>query len=388
MRAIDRGMRRLAVVALIALAVAPAAVARQPTLNGSWQRLPTAPPAAAIPYERVGVWTGKQLIVFGRAGTPGGMRNVAFSYDPGTRRWRTLSPPRGQSGSYEGSTSAVWTGKLVLVWGPFIRLSYDPAANRWRQFPRSPLGDGSAGLVVWTGHELIGWGGGCCGDVSKDGAAYNPATRRWRKLPAAPVAGQQRPTGAWTGRELVVLPGRDPDNKKTGGAAYDPVRDAWRTISPPPQERLGSSVVWDGKELLVVGGWGPPDAKGFRRLTPFAYAYDPAADRWRALAPLDQGQYGRALAPVVWTGTKLLLWGGQTRYGGQDVLAPHGLAYDPKANRWAQLPGAPLNGRIGPLGVWTGKALLVWGGDPLRAQSPQPDDWWPLLDGATFTPRA
>ena len=57
---------------------------------------------------------------------------------------------------------------------------------------------------MWTGRELIGWGGGCCGDVSDDGSAYNPETNTWRKLAEAPVAGQQSPAGAWTGHELVT----------------------------------------------------------------------------------------------------------------------------------------------------------------------------------------
>ena len=382
-------MSRTVVVALLAVALAPAANAAQPTLGGRWQRLPAAPASAAIPYERVGVWTGKQVLVFGRAGTPGAMRNVAFSYDPASGRWRTLSPPVGATGSYEGATSAVWTGRQMLVWGPMTTLSFTPATNRWRQLPRSPLSGGPPGLVVWTGHEMIGWGGGCCGDVSADGVAYNPATGKWRKLAKAPIGGQQRPVGAWTGRELVVLPGRNPDDRRTGGAAYDPVQDTWRTIAAPPQERLGSAVVWDGRELLVVGGSGPPDVKtGLRKLVSVPFAYDSTTNRWRVLSPMDGGRYGRASAAAVWTGRLLLLWGGETQASRRSVLAPHGLAYDPKADRWSELPGAPLLGRISPLALWTGKTLLVWGGDPLREDVPQASDWWPFLDGATFTPDA
>jgi N-acetylneuraminic acid mutarotase len=380
-------MRRWLVLAALVLALAPVARAGQPVLAGSWQRLPTAPEAAAIPYARAGVWTGKQLIVFGRAGTAGEMRNVAFSYDPASRRWRTLNPPAGPTGSYEGALSAVWTGRQMLVWGPAITLSYEPAANRWRQLPRSPLLGAPSGLVVWTGREMITWGGGCCGDVSKDGVAYDPAAGTWRKLAEAPIAGQQSPMGAWTGRELVVFPGRDPDGKPTGGAAYDPAKDTWRRIASPPQERLGSNVAWDGRELLVLGGSGPPDSKtGIRKLVSVPFAYDPATNRWRTLAAIDQGRYGRLAAAAVWTGKRLLLWGGETQASHRSALAPHGLAYDPKTDRWFELPGAPLLGRLSPVAVWTGKALLVWGGDPFREDVPSSSDWWPLLDGATFTP--
>jgi Kelch motif len=379
----------LAALAALVLAPAPAAdAARQPTLAGVWQRLPDAPAAASIPYDRVAVWTGKQLIVFGRTGGPGKMRNAAFAYAPGTRHWRTLSPPRGPTGSYEGALAAVWTGRLVLVVGPFVALSYEPATNRWRQLPAGPSLGAPSGLLVWTGKEMITWGGGCCGDVNEGGVAYDPATGRWRTLAKAPVAGQQRPLGVWTGKVLIVLPGlHGDDNEPTRGAAYDPVRDSWRTIASPQQERTGSTVVWDGKEVLVIGGFGAPDQKsGVRSLASVSYAYDPATNRWRTLPPLDGGAFGRANAAAVWTGRKLLLWGGRTQVKGEDALAPHGLAFDPRTNHWWALPGAPLNARVNPIAVWTGKALLVWGGDPLRTQVPPPDDWWPLLDGAAFTP--
>lgn len=371
---------------MLAIGLAPVAGAAQPMVAGTWQRLPAAPATAAIPYARTGIWTGKQTIVFGRGGLPGGMRNVAFSYDPTARRWRTLSPPAGPTGSYEGALSAVWTGRQMLVWGPAITLSYEPATGRWRQLPRSPFVGAPSGLVIWTGREMITWGGGCCGDVTNEGVAYDPATGAWRKLAKAPIAGQQRPTGAWTGLQLVVLPGVDPDGKRTGGAAYDPVKDTWRLIASPPQERLGSNVVWDGRELLVVGGSGLPDPKtGMRKLVSVPFAYNPATNRWRTLAAMDKGRYGRKNAGAVWTGTKLLLWGGQTQAGGHEVIAPHGLAFDPKTNRWLELPGAPLLGRVGPVAVWTGKALLVWGGDPW-IDGPGSSDTWPFLDGATFTP--
>jgi len=148
--------------------------------------------AAALAQQRAAVWTGKELIVFGRAGAVLHERNVAFSYTPASGRWRTLHPPAGPSGEYEGSTHAVWTGKLMLVWGPpSTLLSYAPATDRWSELPASPLDGMPPGLVVWTGKEMIFWGGGCCGGASADGAAYNPATRAWRKLANAPIAGQQ-----------------------------------------------------------------------------------------------------------------------------------------------------------------------------------------------------
>jgi hypothetical protein len=76
---------------------------------------------------------------------------------------------------------------------------------------------------------------------------------------------------------------------------------------------------------------------------------------------------------AVWTGKRLLLWGGETGTPGDFVIPPHGLAYDPKADRWSPLLQAPLKGRLDPLAVWTGHAMIVWGGAG-------------FADGALFTP--
>jgi hypothetical protein len=242
-------------------------------------------------------------------------RRASAAYRPRRSSWRKFGPR---------PAATVWTGRQLLAWGPSAPVSR----------PR---------IVAWTGRELVGWS-------HAGGAAYRPNTRRWRRLPAAPFLGN----AAWTGHELIVVSG-------SRAAAYAPA-GGWRTLPPLPEARDGANVVWDGTELLVVGGNDAP-AQGF--------AYDPKANAWRRLAPMDSG---RARAAAVWTGQRLLVWGGETGRPGAFVIPPHGLAYDPRADRWSPLPQAPLRGRLDPLAVWTGSELIVWGGTG-RA------------DGAAFTPK-
>ena len=364
-------------LALVAAVVVGTASGSTST-SGAWHLLPKAPIA---PNEgaATGVWTGRQMLVFGRVvdrakdGAVLKRVNVAASYDPRAKTWRRLPSP-GQTASFMGYDS-VWTGKEMLVWGQGVHLAFNPRKNRWRRFPSSPLLSihDAHGLVVWTGREMIGWGGGCCGDAFSDGVAFNPATNRWRALAPTPLAGSQGPVGAWTGRELVVfVGGRDPDGKPWSArlaraAAYNPATDTWRRIAPLPAPRGGATAVWDGREVLVVGGG---TAKG--RLARVGFAYNPATNRWRRLPRIESGRLGGS---AVWTGSRLLLWGGSTRAG--SLLAPRrGLAYDPKTNRWSPLPRAPLKGRLEPTMVWTGRSLIVWGGStPIG-----------IRDGATFTP--
>lgn len=310
-----------------------------PPLAGHWRLLAPAPTAA--PTARSSVWTGRELLVLGRVG---GAR-VFEAYEARTNAWRRLPSPPGPAGS--GPTRAVWTGKEMLVWGRTTHAAFDPVTRRWRRLATPPVGPTPA-VAVWTGRELVGWTG-------NGAAAYRPATNSWRGLRPSPLRGEPSSAGAWTGRELIVVSG-------ARAAAYTPATDRWRLLAPLPEARAGARAVWDGHELLVVGGKNAP-VEGF--------AYDPETNRWRRLAPMDAGRAG---AVAVWTGKRVILWGGKTGRPGAFVIPPHGLAYDPRADTWSQLPQAPLRGRLDPVGAWTGRALLVWGGDPGYA------------DGAAFTP--
>jgi hypothetical protein len=332
-----------------------------PSRNASappWRALPAAP--IRIDGPTTSVWTGRQLILYGRRvvtrldsrGAPYVVKSVdaAESYDPASKTWTRLSPPAGPG--YQPSYHAVWTGKEMLVFGAFHSVAYDPQRNSWRTLRKSVGG----GLVVWTGREAIGWGGGCCGDAWGNGLAYDPATDTYRTLSSSPLAPSQGPVGAWTGHELVLFSsGFNPASGKpypaslVRAAAYNPATDTWRRIERAPT--AGGAAAWDGHELLVVGaGTGAHSA----------FAYDPAKNSWRRLAPLP---FELPTAAAFWTGHRLLVWGG--------TEATRGLAYDPRADRWSMLPRAPLRGS-GQALVWTGTKLVVANG----------------VHGAAFTPRA
>ena len=287
------------------------------------------------------VWTGNELIVSGVSagpdGTLDGAVEVAAAYDPEADDWRRLAAPPTTE-SYCRRT-AVWTGEEMLVWG-CSQVAFNPQTDSWRRLPPAPMG--APGLAVWTGRDLIGWGGGCCGDADAGGAAYNPVTDSWRTLARSPLAASQRPVGAWTGRELIVfVSGLDPDGEPIRRAAravaYNPATNTWRRIPPPPEPRR--IAVWDGEEVLLVGGTG-------------GFAYDPANNSWRTLPARSSGSEP---AGAAWTGRRLLLFGGERT---ANALR----AYDPKRDRWSSLPSAPLRQRAAPAVVWAGRELIVWGG--------------------------
>jgi N-acetylneuraminic acid mutarotase len=106
-----------------------------------------------------------------------------------------------------------------------------------------------------------------------------------------------------------------------------------------------------------------------------------AGGRWSRLeaAPIPDRDH-----PVgAWTGKELLVWGGQSGQHGT-VLHGDGAAYDPSRRAWRQLPPAPLTPRTGAAATWTGRELIVWGGyDRSDGKS---ESLHAAADGAAYDP--
>ena len=348
----------LAVGALLAgVAVAGTSPAAPDTMGtpGTWQLLPAAP--VDLSAIATGVWTGREVLVT----SPARDARTGAAYDPAAGSWRRL-PVDTTLGVLPGvGDHAVWTGREMLVWGGFRQVGYKPATNRWRRLRGIPVGPEPRAVVAWTGTQMLGWGGGCCGDNIDDGAAYRPRTNSWRKLPAAPLAGRQSAMSAWTGRELVIIGGSADGGKFADGAAYDPTTRRWRRIPPLPAPRWDGTATWDGRDVIVVGGK-TTTTTGLRPLAT-VFAYRPSTNRWRRLPPMPRGRAGHV---AVWTGTRLLVWGGSTVRGTTTVTLRTGMSLDPIRHRWLPLPASPLALReIGVsalTAVWTGTQMIVLGG--------------------------
>jgi len=336
------------------------------SLAGSWKLLPAAPVTTA-PAGLVSVWTGHEMIIHGIV--PG----VTFAYRPAADTWARLRPGPKPLAGLEADDVAVWTGSRMLVMG-LTNGSYNPVANTWRPIARLGTPD-EAAVVAWTGRQAIIWGGVCCSGVSNGGAAYDPGTNTWRQLPNAPLQPRRSAAGTWTGRELIVAGGFTFDHNRLfrNAAAYNPATRTWRTIAPMPLGRWGATAVWDGNEVLVIGGYIGGGVTARNRLAVRGLAYNPAANRWRWLPKM---AYPRSGFAAVWTGRQLLVWGGLTA---THIPPPHGEAFDPATSRWTALPASPLRGRADPVAVWTGRLMIVWGGSASGHR---------FTDGAAFIPAA
>ncbi len=236
--------------------------------------------------------------------------------------------------------SAVWTGRELITWGGASEYgdvvhadgaAYDPATEKWSVLPTSPLRPRADAAAVWTGNEMLLWGGWSgSAQIDADGAAFDPDTRAWRKLPAAPLDGPRQPVAAvWTGRELIVWGDVGRFGEVVDGAAYDPEADRWRMLSPAPVALNEASAVWTGEEMIVLGAlldgnnWSKTEhAEGI--------AYDPKTNEWRRIAPYP---FSPQASWAAWTGEEVVVWD-------YELTAA---AYDSVEDVWRELPDLPLD---------------------------------------------
>ena len=297
-------------------------------VSGGWQPISEPPLPPFIPA--FGAWTSEELLVLGT--TTRGFDVVGAAYQPASRSWRTIPFPFRRSSGFTG----VWTGTELVVWGgpdhsahPRRRgLIYDPSTDSWRITSPSPIPGRWSHSAVWTGTEMIVWGGSNADSDLADGAAYDPATDTWRTIAPGPLSSRQWLPLIWTGREVIVWGGSSFSRSKADGAAYDPISDSWRRLPPAPlRPRHYHSVTWTGSEVVIFGGY------NYHRVFRDGVAYDPAADSWRriAKAPI----HARCCHSALWTGTEIFVFGGTN--GGGAMAHGDGALYDPVRDRWRRV---------------------------------------------------
>jgi len=189
------------------------------------------------------------------------------------------------SSSKPASPTSTWT---TAAPSSTTATTVAPTVPRWTAIPAAPIAGRIAAGAVWTGHEMIVWGGVARPDgtatAASDGAAYDPATRTWRALasPPAGVLGDTGDAAVWTGDRALFWAGNAPDGPAVG-ATYDPATDRWQQVPRGPLgAREGYASAWTGRELVVVGG-----TSGDQFASPVAAALNPATGAWRQLHAFD-----------------------------------------------------------------------------------------------------
>jgi len=270
--------------------------------------------------------------------------------------------------SWRAAHSAFWTGTKMLIWGGSDDAAYDstkaggiydPATNLWSAMSTTNAPTARRyHSAVWTDTKMLIWGGYNGTTQVNTGYLYDTASNVWSAMSTtnAPSARYNQAT-VWTGTKMIVWGGYAYSGTTSyylnDGAIYDPATDLWSAMSTTnaPSARYNHTAVWTGSKMIVWGGrsLGGNFADGA--------VYDPAADTWTPLSATN-APAARYNHTAVWTGTKMIVWGG---YGTGNFNT--GAAYDPTSDTWTPLSttNAPAV-RSYHTAVWTGQKMIVWGG--------------------------
>lgn len=352
--------------------------------SDSWAIMPPAgdPPDRA---DHTAVWTGTEMLVWGGTGGEYVLR-TGGRLDPSkplSNCWSSISITGAPSARVYHS--AVWTGSEMIIWGGYNGFSnlntgarYNPASNTWNTVStnNAPVAR-SQHVAVWTGTEMLVWGGGNGLSFYNSGGRYNPVTDTWQTLPVlnAP-AGRSDASAVWTGTEIIVWGGFHITNGipptvvlHNSGGRFNPVSNIWLSVSMTnaPAARTGHTAVWSGSDMLIWGGVVGLDS-GAR--------YNPQLNQWTSLptagAPLSRNGH-----KAVWDGTHMIVWGG---YDGTNYLT--GGVYDPVPNSWSSVVSTNIAlPRDRHTAVWSGTEMIFWGGHRIVASA---DDY--LDDASAYTP--
>ncbi len=298
----------------------------------TWRDL-EAPSALTARYDAQMLWTGSEVLIWGGFRSHDGQQEWLYDgalYNPTSKQWTLLGAPtwwapKALTWDQDPRQTLVWTGEQALIYGGIDQASqralgaiFDPKTRSWTRLnteaQEAPLRVGGHS-AVWTGQTMIVWGGykgssDSSRELTAEGASYDLASNTWTPMVSqgapSPRAGHQ---AVWTGQKLLVLSGGGvssrPEITGTGGL-YDPKTQVWQSFqSEIVPERVGHKAVWNGEELLVLGG------RSNRLKTFFGemYALDPATMRWRVLSS-GSSPVLRAYPSLVWTGSSALVWGG------------------------------------------------------------------------------
>ncbi len=333
---------------------------------GTWSPMAEAP-IGPRPYA-VSAWTGTEAVFWAGSSLSRGFAYTdGAAYDPISDSWRTLVVP---GWGHPGLTSAYLDGEIyALAKGGGSR--FDPVDGTWVDLP---LVD-TMFLAATVATDDAIWGLGPAG-ANPTGqpdlaiARYDHAADRWVY---GPVYESDETTGPivqglfqldgpvlWTGSEIVVW------NGAAGGVAFDPSSDTWRPLGPPGPP---SGSVRDSTAVMTSAGLvavvDVEDAEGSR--VDFALMVD---GEWAWVdTEIPVGDF--QTVTVAGAGDWIVLFSATD--APVTVHMPSGT--------WRRHDAGPIAGVEAPNTVWTGDRLIVWGGVAESAASNTA-----AFDGATWTP--
>src|SRR5688572_8183102 len=84
------------------------------------------------------------------------------------------------------------------------------------------------------------------------GESCPPPEGEWRPISLVGGPGvRELPAVVWTGTEMIVWGGLRSDERRADGVRYRPASDEWVAMSDGPAALTGTAAVWTGAEMIV-----------------------------------------------------------------------------------------------------------------------------------------
>ncbi len=329
---------------------------------GEWQTF--------IPEPRYGhtaIWTGSEMIIWGGVSSGSDLifHQDGFKYNPITDSWVPISLENAPQGRVYHS--AIWTGSQMVVWGGnnydgYFQDGklYNPNDDSWSDLNlENAPSPRSYHQAFAAGRYMIIWDGFAFNYEPDHGHIYDFVTNSWRAISHENAPSLRDFSAAvWTGTELIIWGGRDRSGESNGylesGAKYNLTQDRWESISKAnaPAARYRHHAVWTGDKMLI---WGSSSSASSHR---FGGVYNPITDTWTQMSIENQPPTS-SYNTLIWTGDEMITWGGHN--GSSNEIS--GGVYSPEMNQWRSVTaaGAPIR-KSDHSAVWTGTEMIVWGG--------------------------
>lgn len=312
-------------------------------------------------------------------------------------RWSNISNVNAPN--YRQWSKGAFTGNYFVIWGGREQPSntlvntgaiYNPATDTWTTMSTSgALSVRYSHAVAAIDNDRVFYWGGSPPPAPfnlTDGAIFNAATNTWSTIntTGAPNGvGPGRVSAVWDQNDRVyVFSHTTEDNTPQVMHYYTISTDSWATTSAGCDFFLYDTMVWLGDKVAIIGGE-DYDANPLGNLC----VYTPGTNTW-AIDLVPNRPCMDWTSPV-WTGSKLVLLGGQVDVATPDVCSTGGV-YDPPTRAWtATTLTNTIDERSGHTANWYGSEVYVWGGhdnDPGswymdgKAYNPATDSWRDLID--------
>ncbi len=321
---------------------------------------------------------GVYMVIWGGSPAEGFFSDFGWVYDSIADNWSIISPVDAPSKRI-GHTAVVY-GDNMMIWGGVGSNGqhlnnggiYSHSKDKWELvFPDNKIITARNGhSATAVGHKIIVWGGSNEFNVIGDGASYDLGTRKWSTIKGQDFlpARKGHTATVYEDRLLFIWGGQSGQGVLGDGAVYDPENAIWADLvadNTGPSPRVGHTALMIDGELFVWGGKGNnvTYSDGFKFLidkstTQFDKPGQVVKGTWMKLASLGAPS-PRVDHSANWTGTEMLIFGGETSLG----VTNTGYAYDILKDSWRSLTTkGGVTPRTKHTSEWTGSQLVIFGG--------------------------